>query len=75
MKFNGDKLLMKQRGWGFSPGGSQPVGNFGAVHAMVCLSTQALSVAQVHGKGPPATGSGKVESSRSPQAGHRVSCP
>jgi hypothetical protein len=66
---------MKQRGWGFSPGGSQPVGNFGAVRAMVCLSAQASSVVQVHGKGPPMTGSRKVESSRSPQAGRRVGCP
>jgi hypothetical protein len=66
---------MKQRGWEFSPGGSQPVGNFGAVRAMVCLSAQALSVVQVHSKGPPATGSRKVESSRPPQAGRRVGCP
>jgi hypothetical protein len=66
---------MKQRGWGFSTGGSHPVGNFGAVRAMVCLSAQASSVVQVNGKGPLATGSRKVESSRSPQADCRVGYP
>jgi hypothetical protein len=66
---------MKQKGWGFSPGGSQPVGNFGAVRAMVCFSAQASSVVQLHSKGPLETGSRKVESSSSPQAGRRVGCP
>jgi hypothetical protein len=66
---------MKRRGWGFSLGGSQPAGDFGAVRAILSLSAQASSVAHVHGKGSLETRSRKAESWRPPQAGRGVGCP